>query len=56
MRRGWGEELAAAEPFAVLKAGPDDYCVVGSSGPHFAAAFTMPSPDAGTALVRKALE
>jgi len=56
VRRGWGEEVAAAEPLAVLKAGPDDYCVVGSRGPRFAVAFTMPSPDAGTALVRKALE
>jgi len=56
VRRSWGEEQVAAEPFLIFKAGQDDYCVIGSSGKLFAAAFFMPSAAAGVDLVRKAFE
>ncbi len=56
VRADWGEEQAAVEPFLVFKAAEGNYCAIGSSGKLFAAAFFVPSAEAGMALVRKALE
>jgi len=56
LRRGWGEEQVTAVPFVVFEAGEGDYCAVGSSGKLFAAAFFMPSAEAGANLVRRALD
>jgi len=55
VRSGWGEEEARKSPFTVMKAGSDDYCVIGSAGASFAAGFFMPSAEAGSDLVAKVL-
>jgi len=54
-RREWGDELVADEPYIVFKAGEDNYCVIGTSGAYFAAAFYMPTRQAGERLARAAL-
>ncbi len=56
VRSGWGEERVSGQPFDVFKAADGSYCVMGSEGRHFAAAFFMPSPEAGAALIAGALQ
>jgi ferredoxin len=55
LRAGWGEQETQKEPYAVMKAGEGNYCVIGAQGRDFAAAFFMPAPEAGLDLVGRAL-
>ncbi|MFO7956431.1 MAG: DUF6599 family protein [Candidatus Brocadiia bacterium] len=54
-RREWGDELVAEEPYSVFKAGEGNFCAIGTSGVSFAAAFYMPTREAGENLVREVL-
>jgi ferredoxin len=56
LRSEWGEEQVQAEPCVVFKAGEGDFCAIGSGERYFAAVFSAPTAEAGTTLVRQALE
>ncbi len=55
VRRNWGEEQVAREPYVVFKPGEGNYCVFGAVGGRFAAAFYMPTQEKGRQMVRAVL-
>ena len=56
LRRQWGEAEGADGAHVTFRAADDSYCVIASAGRRFAAAFFMPSAEAGAALVSRALQ
>ncbi|MGD2175414.1 MAG: 4Fe-4S binding protein, partial [Candidatus Brocadiaceae bacterium] len=46
-RDEWGDQRVAEEPYVVFGAAGDNYCVIGTKGRRFAAAFFMPSGRVG---------
>jgi len=55
-RREWGDEVVGEDLYTVFKAGEGNYCVIGTGAAYFAAAFYMPTREAGEWLVRTALK
>jgi len=55
LRKQWGHTPVAGQPYPVFKAAEDSYGAVAASGPLLAAAFYMPTPEAGVTLLEGAL-
>ncbi len=55
LRREWGDEEVAGQPWVVFRASEANYCAIGREGDLFGAAFFMPTRQAAEELLERAL-